>query len=231
MEATMIANNGSERAQPVPALGASPAVRRLVWLAREFLPRLGACAAEYVFAYAAIVAYINDPSRITLLVMTVSGVFTIGALILARAAVRVDWHPLAIAVLPVIYGYQALLSVDPGPHLLPEWIATSIQLVALLWIFYAKLSLGRSFGLLPANRGIVMTGAYRWVRHPIYVGYIVVHIGFLAASFSWRNLLVLTIAHLVQIYRLLREEALLSDFESYQDYRRSVRYRLIPGVF
>ena len=36
----------------------------------------------------------------------------------------------------------------------------------------------RSFGLMPANRGIVCTGLYRAVRHPIYAGYLVTHIGF-----------------------------------------------------
>jgi protein-S-isoprenylcysteine O-methyltransferase Ste14 len=47
--------------------------------------------------------------------------------------------------------------------------------------------LGRSFGLLPAQRGLVVVGPYRFVRHPIYFGYLIGHIGFLLVNFSWRN--------------------------------------------
>ena len=43
-------------------------------------------------------------------------------------------------------------------------------MIGLLIVIAGKVSLGRSFGLIPANRGIVSTGLYRLVRHPIYLG-------------------------------------------------------------
>ncbi len=96
---------------------------------------------------------------------------------------------------------------------------------------FAKLSLGRSFGLLPANRGVVSTGAYRFVRHPIYAGYLLSEIGFLLANFSTRNLITIGVWMVLQIGRILLEERLLSDDADYRAYRAQVRYRLIPGVF
>ena len=48
-------------------------------------------------------------------------------------------------------------------------------------IIAGKLTLGRSFGLMPANRGVVSSGIYRFVRHPIYAGYLITHVAFLAA--------------------------------------------------
>ena len=54
-----------------------------------------------------------------------------------------------------------------------------------------KLSLGRSFGLMPANRGIVSTGLYRVVRHPIYLGYLITHVGFFAADPTTWNAVIL----------------------------------------
>jgi protein-S-isoprenylcysteine O-methyltransferase Ste14 len=204
---------------------------RPVYLLCETALRAAACSAETVFLYAAILAYLRDPARISLPLVAASSVFTIVAFVLSRAAIARDWHPLALATLPVIYGFPVFLSVRPGPHLVPVVVATAVQVVALGWIIYAKWSLGRSFGLLPANRGIVVSGAYRWMRHPIYLGYILCHGGFLLASFSWRNLAVYCTLHLVQIGRLLREEKLLSRDGSYLHYRQRVRYRLIPGVF
>ena len=41
----------------------------------------------------------------------------------------------------------------------------------------AKFSLARSFGLAPANRGVKSRGAYAFLRHPMYLGYVVEWIG------------------------------------------------------
>jgi protein-S-isoprenylcysteine O-methyltransferase Ste14 len=35
---------------------------------------------------------------------------------------------------------------------------------------------------MPANRGVVSTGLYRLVRHPIYMGYLITHAAFVAAN-------------------------------------------------
>lgn len=96
---------------------------------------------------------------------------------------------------------------------------------------YAKLILRRSFGITPANRGIKITGPYRFMRHPMYAGYLAVHIGVLAVMFSWWNLLIYAIGWTAQIKRLLAEERLLGDDPEYRDYMGQVRWRLIPGVF
>ena len=45
-----------------------------------------------------------------------------------------------------------------------------------------KITLGRSFGVVPANRGVVVGGPYNFVRHPIYTGYLITHVAFLVAN-------------------------------------------------
>jgi protein-S-isoprenylcysteine O-methyltransferase Ste14 len=96
---------------------------------------------------------------------------------------------------------------------------------------WAKLILRRSFGITPANRGVKITGAYRFVRHPMYAGYLLVHIGVLAVMFSPYNVVVYVIGWTAQILRLLAEERLLGEDPTYRDYMNQVRWRLIPGVF
>lgn len=105
------------------------------------------------------------------------------------------------------------------------------QIIGIAWQLFAKLSLGRSFGLLPANRGVVSTGAYRFMRHPIYTGYLLSEIGFLLANFSTRNLVTIGVWMLLQIGRISMEERVLSEDADYRAYKATVRYRLIPGVF
>lgn len=95
----------------------------------------------------------------------------------------------------------------------------------------AMLSLGRSFGLEPANRGVRDRGLYQVVRHPIYAAYLLIVGGFLLSYPSLWNGLVTAAWLAVQVCRIRAEEALLAPDLAYQAYVRRVRSRLIPGVW
>jgi protein-S-isoprenylcysteine O-methyltransferase Ste14 len=95
----------------------------------------------------------------------------------------------------------------------------------------AKLALARSFGIAPANRGVKVSGPYRLIRHPMYGGYLWVHIGLLILMPSVLNLVIYAIGWTAQIRRLLAEEALLGQDEAYRTYMQKVRWRLVPGLF
>jgi len=95
----------------------------------------------------------------------------------------------------------------------------------------AKLALARSFGIGPANRGIKIAGPYRVVRHPMYAGYLVVHLGALLMMPLPINLVLYAIGWTAQIRRILAEETLLRQDAIYRAYMARVRWRLIPGVF
>lgn len=95
----------------------------------------------------------------------------------------------------------------------------------------AKLSLRRSFGLVAANRGVKTGGAYRYVRHPMYLGYMISHIGFVLLSPTLWNVAVYAVCWACLILRVAFEERLLSQDAAYQDFMKRVRYRLFPGVY
>ena len=95
----------------------------------------------------------------------------------------------------------------------------------------AKLFLRRSFGIAPANRGIKTDGMYRFVRHPMYAGYLFVHLGILLLMPSALNLVIYGIGWWAQILRLLAEERLLSEDPAYRAFMEKTRWRLVPGVF
>ncbi|RTL73612.1 MAG: isoprenylcysteine carboxylmethyltransferase family protein [Bradyrhizobiaceae bacterium] len=94
-----------------------------------------------------------------------------------------------------------------------------------------KLVLGFSFGVIAANRGVKVSGPYRFVRHPIYAGYTVTHVGLLLAMPSALNATLYTVALALQIVRIQREERILDLDQKYRDFSARVRYRLLPGVF
>ena len=126
------------------------------------------------------------------------------------------------------------LLVQPGlgQPLLPVAVGAVLLLMGMIVQVHAKLVLGRSLGCVPANRGLKLSGPYRFVRHPMYTGYFLSHMAFLAMNpLAWNLVLVASGATLLQVPRLLAEERLLSQEDRYADYMRAVRYRLIPGVF
>ena len=113
----------------------------------------------------------------------------------------------------------------------PAVLTVAVSSVGLLIVVAGKLSIGRSFGLAPANRGIVSTGLYRLVRHPIYLGYLITHIGFLLANPAGWNLFALAAADVALMLRAVREERTLMQDPAYRAYAERVRWRVVPGVF
>ena len=137
----------------------------------------------------------------------------------------VDW------LLALIGTILPLLAAVAAGALLPPRLCVAFMLIGLYVQISGKLILGRSFGLIAANRGIKVAGPYRIVRHPIYAGYTIIHEGFLLAFPSLWNLVLYSTELAIQIARVLREELLLSQDQSYRDYAARVRYRLIPMIF
>lgn len=125
------------------------------------------------------------------------------------------------------------LLIRPGVMLVPalEWVGLAIYAGGNVVQAWAKLTLRRSFGVAPANRGVKINGPYRFVRHPMYAGYLVTHVSVLLLMFSPINLVIYAIGWWAQILRLLAEERLLSQDPEYAAYMQQVRWRLIPGVF
>ena len=79
---------------------------------------------------------------------------------------------------------------------------------------------------------VITTGPYALVRHPMYAGAFLYLLGMPLALGSFWGLVALVPMMAVIIWRLLDEEALLARrLPGYVDYLRSVRWRLIPGIF
>ena len=92
----------------------------------------------------------------------------------------------------------------------------------------AFLALGKCFGILPAVRGVVVRGPYRLVRHPAYLGEVLIVLGFNWESSSPIHGVILMALVGALILRIKAEERLLSSDDRYRAYRKQTRYRLIP---
>lgn len=131
-----------------------------------------------------------------------------------------------------IIGTCLPLMVQPaGLELVPLTAAAFLMILGLLMNIGAKLALSRSFGIVAANRGVRRLGPYRLVRHPMYLGYLMTHLGFFLMCCSVWNGFVYAACWLGMILRIELEEMVLGEDEAYRSYRKDVKYKLIPFVW
>jgi len=148
-----------------------------------------------------------------------------------RRAQLIDRSLVAGAITVVSLVGPPLLRATKGEGLLPDVVTTVISGIGLALVIVGKLTLGRSFGIAPANRGVVVRGPYNVVRHPIYAGYLVTHIAFFVANPGPWNAAVVVIGDSALVIRALIEERVIGGDEGYQAYCRRVGWHLVPGVF
>src|SRR3954468_4862792 len=151
-------------------------------------------------------------------------------LILTRSPGAMVVTPYAWAI-AIIGTCAPLLIVPGGTPLIGAEAPVLLMATGLAFSISAKIFLRRSFGILPANRGVRRSGPYRLVRHPMYAGYVLTHAGFLISSFCLRNLLAYAFCWTAMVLRIRAEEAILARDPAYRDYQGEVRHRLIPFLW
>ncbi len=96
-----------------------------------------------------------------------------------------------------------------------------------IWAF---VFLGRSFAVLPAKRDLVVRGPYRWLRHPAYVGELVM-VCACAWATGWDGIWAPLVLLPLLMLRVRAEEALLSELPDWAAFAEQVRWRLLPGLW
>jgi protein-S-isoprenylcysteine O-methyltransferase Ste14 len=169
--------------------------------------------------------------RLTGLLLLASESLVVVLTIVRRRTRIVDRSAAAAVVTTISLIGPSLVRTVSGGGLLPDAVTAVVSSVGLVLIIAGKITLGRSFGLVPANRGVVIGGVYGFVRHPIYAGYLLTHLAFACAHPTTWNVSVLVLTDTALIVRALYEEKVLEADRSYQSYCRRVAWHIVPGVF
>lgn len=145
-------------------------------------------------------------------------VFTLCAMIIVVAALdagRFGW-----SVMPTAIKIVGWLLVIPGLAL-PIWVGIVNT--------YASAVIR-----VQQDRGhhVIKGGPYRYVRHPMYVGMVLLGIGIPLSLGSWWALIPGLMWSITFVLRAAQEDSILQrDLPGYADYARQVRYRLMPGIW
>lgn len=169
--------------------------------------------------------------HLTGLLLLASESLVVALTIVRRRTSLVDRSAAGVIATAVSLAGPPLLRAFDEPSLAPETFTATASAAGLALVIVGKLALGRSFGIAPANRGVVMRGPYLLVRHPIYAGYLVTHAAFLLAHPTAWNVAVAIIADSALILRALVEERVLRADAAYESYCGRVGWRLVPWVF
>ncbi len=112
-----------------------------------------------------------------------------------------------------------------------DCISTFLVLAGDLIATVVLIQLRGSFSIMAEARQLTTSGAYRIIRHPLYLAEEVATIGCVIQFLSiWTGLLLL-LQIACQIRRMSNEETVLTDFfPEYTDYKRTTA-RVIPGLY
>jgi protein-S-isoprenylcysteine O-methyltransferase Ste14 len=200
-----------------------------LYFANKMLPRFaGLISTEIAHPELLWLAASTNLDAALLVISESLGVFLI---LTRRAATTVSKHPLDWTLSLIAVNAPLLAAPAAASTFVPSQIATALMFAGMIIQISAKAALWRSYGVIPANRGVKTRGPYRFVRHPVYAGYSLTHIGFLIGFPSLQNFLLYLTTFIIEVARLMREELILNNDPLYREYATRVRYRLIPGVF
>ncbi len=146
--------------------------------------------------------------------------------------VRVTTNPLfwIVTFLASYYGFLTASLTAVGRPLVPTVVTDTLSIAGVSLDAFARVSLGRSIGFVPAQRRLVTTGAYRFVRHPIYSALFLAEVSVALEGFSWVNLGLSAIFVALFVVKTLMEESFLRRDPVYARYLTEVRFRWIPGL-
>jgi protein-S-isoprenylcysteine O-methyltransferase Ste14 len=153
-----------------------------------------------------------------------------------RGTRKLVWILSAIAFdgswLPVIFSFGKLLAL--GAWL--TWVGVVIMISGIVFRQYVINFLGKFFTAtvqICKDHQLVKDGPYRHIRHPSYLGLLILALGNGVALANWISLLLCIALPIIGIIRRIKveEKELYNHFgEEYQNYQKST-WRIIPYIY
>ena len=149
-------------------------------------------------------------------IMTLNIIPALGLLIVAGLDYRFSWSPMLPGWLPVV-------------SLLIMIFANGLFTWAMISNHFFSTAVRIQFD---RTHRVATSGPYKYIRHPGYVGFIVINLATpLVLGSLWALIPGIIMAILFIIRTALEDSTLREELEGYCEYAQKVRYRLIPGIW
>lgn len=234
MAANQVATNQVATIQSVkPPTAPSLSLNLMRVLSLPWLDRTIAAVACVPLVYVAYYRYQHFRHGLPMIASTVNILILVVTMVARRPPKRVTPNPFywLLAFVASYWQFMVLGFLQKGQPFTANWISDTLATLSLITIIWARISLGRNIGLVPAQREIVDTGAYAFMRHPVYTAVLLAHLSFVLRAFTPLNALLmgLGVFWFIPLKSLVEEDFLRHDAQ-YAAYMQRVRARWIPFV-
>lgn len=156
-----------------------------------------------------------------------------------RAESRAAQKVIMTVLMLDLFAMMAFSALDHrmGWSTVPVWVVLLGDVLVAVGLGLAMLVViqnGYAASTIRVERGqqLASSGVYKFVRHPMYVGSVIMMVGMPLALGSYWGLVFVIPAVVVLVLRILDEERLLTrELPGYREYAQEVRYRLVPNVW
>jgi protein-S-isoprenylcysteine O-methyltransferase Ste14 len=147
------------------------------------------------------------------LFLSLVGILFLGILVLGPINYRLNWFILSR---PFVWIGFLMVNIS---HL-------------ILFLVMRENSFASKGLIIHENQKVITTGLYKYVRHPMYSGFILMAIGVPLTLGSLPSLACGILLPLTLALRIPKEEAILKEnLEGYSEYLKKTKYRIIPGIW
>lgn len=225
-------NQISGAAQLSGNAGPSPGSRITALLTNPVFDKIMAVLAILPFLATAVLFTVLGTMNVTQVAMIIQWLVVAVTFLSRRTVVRITTNPWLwlLAFVATYWLWLTAVIAAKGIALIPHWYSAALALLGLAIAVYARLSLGRNIGLVPAQRRLVTTGAYGLVRHPIYTAIFVNYLAFALESYSPGNVLIAVLGVFWYVIKSIIEERFLAADPAYAAYMQRVRWRWLPRI-
>lgn len=165
----------------------------------------------------------------------------VAALIVTMASLTIQRHrpvaraeglmPRLTAVLGSVFFFAIVLLPRAEPDMTFDIASLVLIAAGNIATLAVVTTLGRSFSTMAEARSLVVTGPYRFVRHPLYAAEQIALVGMFLQYRSLPAAALLVAQMGLQLKRMANEEAVLETaFPEYTEYRRHTA-RILPGIY
>jgi protein-S-isoprenylcysteine O-methyltransferase Ste14 len=184
------------------------------------------------FVYAVVTGYQYARTDLPTALWLVDMLIIFSTMVFRKAPVRITPNPWfwALAFVATYWSFLTWGMQDQGRAVAPGLLINGLAILGTAIELWGRFSLGRNIGFVPAQREIVIHGAYRFMRHPIYSGLFIGLVAECLAYYSLRNILIDGFAILWFAIKSLAEESFLKKDPGYAAYMERVRWHWFPGI-
>lgn len=225
-------NQANYSAELSDSTGASSVNHKVFLLAHPVLDKLIAFVAVLPFLFYVFRVMQRGTLDLVPLGIAFQHLLIVVTMLARRTPVRVSTNPWywALTFMATYWLWLTAAYTPPGVFIVPPRFSGTLALLGLLTIVYARISLGRNIGLVPAQRRLVTGGAYRLVRHPIYTGIFFNYLASLFAAYSNVKVIIVGLGIFWFVLKSIIEERFLAEDPEYVKYMQQVRWRWLPWI-